>query len=88
MIEPGQICPTCERRVNHPRKHTSPDTIIVSYRVPVDEAEAHAVVREEAAKFLGTAERPHYLFWTYTYALAAVLQDASLQGAGQRSPVA
>lgn len=43
---------------------------------------------EQAARFLGTSERPHERFWTVTFALATVLQDESLRGAGQRSPVA
>jgi hypothetical protein len=87
VIEPGQTCPTCNRRVSHPRKHNSPDTVVFSYRVPVDEAEAHKVVRDEAAKFLATAGRPHDVFWTLTFAFAAVLQDESLKGVGQRSEV-
>jgi hypothetical protein len=88
MIEPGQTCATCGRRMNHPRKHTSPDSVVVSYRVPVDEAEAHRDIIDTAARFLGTSERPHERFWTITYALAAVLQDESLRGAGQRSVMA
>lgn len=88
MIEPGQTCPTCERRIPHPRKHASPDTVVFSYRVPVDEAEAHREIRETTARFLATFERPHWQFWTYAFALAAVLQDESLRGAGQRSEVA
>lgn len=88
MIEPGQTCPTCERRLPHPRKQTSPDSVVFSYRVPVDEADAHREVREETARFLGTHERPHWQFWTMTFALATVLQDESLRGAGQRSVIA
>lgn len=88
MIEPGQTCEGCGRRMPHPRKQTSPDTKVFSYRVPIDEAEAHAVVREEAARHLGTAGRPHDVFWTLTYAFATVLQDESLRGAGQRSVIA
>lgn len=88
MIEPGQTCPTCERRRPHPRKQTSPDTVVFSYRVPADEAEAHREIRDETARFLATQERPHWQFWTYVYALAVVLQDESLRGAGQRSVIA
>lgn len=88
MIEPGQTCESCGRRMPHPRKHASPDTVVFSYRVPVDEAEAHRETREVAARFLGTYERPHWQFWTLTFALAAVLQDESLRGAGQRSELA
>lgn len=88
MIEAGKTCPTCERRVPHQRKHTSPDTVVFSYRVPNDEAEAHREIRETTARFLGTHERPHWQFWTMAFALMAVLQDESLRGAGQRSEVA
>jgi hypothetical protein len=88
MIEPGQTCESCGRRVPHPRKESSPDTIVFSYRVPADEADAHREIRETAAKFLATHERPHWQFWTIAFALAAVLQDESLRGAGQRSEVA
>ena len=88
VIEPGQTCPTCERRVPHPRRHDSPDTLVFSYRVPVDEAEAHREIRETTARFLGTHERPHWQFHTFTLALALVLQDESMRGMGQRSPVA
>ena len=88
VIEPGQTCPTCERRVPHPKRESSPKTITFSYRVPVDEAEAHREIRETTARFLGTHERPHWQFWTLAFALAAVLQDESLRGAGQRSVLA
>jgi len=87
MIEPGQTCPTCERRLPHPRKQASPDTVVMSYRLPADEADAHREILETAARFLGTHERPHFVFWTMAFALAAVLQDESLRGAGQRSVV-
>lgn len=82
---PGQTCPTCKRRVNHPKKETSPVTKTRSYRVPVDEDEAHAVVLTEAAKHLGTHERPHWQFQTYSVALALVLQDESLRGFANRA---
>lgn len=86
--EPGQTCGVCKRRMPHPRKESSPVTKTVSYRVPVDEAEAHREVLEESAKFLHTHERPHWQFHTLTLALAVVLQDESLRGIGHRSPVA
>lgn len=88
MVEPGHTCPTCERKVPHPKKPTSPDSKPVSYRVPLDELEAHKVIRDSAAQHLGTAGRPHEDFWTYTFALAAVLQDEELRGVGVRSEVA
>jgi hypothetical protein len=87
VIEPGHTCPTCDRRVPRPRQAASPDTVVFSYRVPADEAEAHREIREVVAKFLGTHERPHWQFWTMAFAFAAVLQDESLNGAGQRSVI-
>jgi hypothetical protein len=88
VIEPGQVCEGCGRRMPHPKKPSSPDTVVFSYRVPVDEAEAHRETRVIAAEFLGTFQRPHWQFWTLTFALATVLQDESLRGAGQRSVLA
>ena len=88
MIEPGHTCPTCERRVPHPRKPSSPETKVNSYRAPADEMEAHKVLLTEAAKHLGAAGRPHEQFWTVHWALVCVLQDESLRGAGQRSELA
>lgn len=88
MIEPGKTCEGCGRRMPHPRKQTSPDSIVFSYRVPADEAEAHRDVLRETARFLHTHERPHWQFWTYTIALSVVLQDEALRGAGHRSEVA
>lgn len=88
MIKPGHTCPTCDRRVPHPPREKSPDTVVFSYRVPADEAEAHREIRETTAKFLGTYERPHWQFWTLAFAFVTVLQDETLRGAGQRSEVA
>lgn len=87
-LKPGSTCPTCERRIPHPRKRKSPESVVFSYRVPLDEAEAHREVLEETARFLHSFERPHWQFWTLTIALATVLQDEGLRGAGQRSEVA
>lgn len=81
--EPGTKCPTCDRRVNHPRKDTSPTSRPFSYRVPVDEAEAHEEVSQAAAEHLGVYERPHWRYQLNTIAYAAVLQDASLKDVGR-----
>lgn len=84
-LEPGTKCPTCDRRVNHPKKDTSPTTRVRSYRIPVDEDSAHEEVLTEAARHLGTYERPHWQFQTLTIALALVLQDEGLRGFAHRS---
>lgn len=85
MIEPGQTCPACERRVPHARKVSSPRTAVVSYRSPVDEVDAHRETLETTARYLGTFERPHWQFWTLVYALARVLQDPEMRGIAQRA---
>jgi hypothetical protein len=83
---PGETCGLCERRMPHPKKETSPTTKTRSYRVPLDEAEAHEDVLTQAAKFLGCYERPHWQYQTYTLGLAAILQDEGLRGFAQRAP--
>jgi hypothetical protein len=50
-VKPGETCPTCKRRVNHPRKQDSPKSKVISFRVPADEKDA----LEEA--WLARAER-------------------------------
>lgn len=82
---PGQTCGTCKRKVPHPRQPTSPTSKTFSYRVPVDEAEAHQDVLEQTARFVGVAEQPFERFKVVALALALVLQDESLRGFGQRA---
>ena len=84
-LAPGVACPTCERRIPHPRKESSPQSKVRSYRLPTDEADAHEVILTQAAKHLGTFERPYWQFATYTVALALVLQDESMRGFAHRS---
>ncbi len=84
-IDPGQTCPECKRRVPFPKKADSPKSTIVSYRLPLDEMEAHVDTFDAVARYIGTAGRPHDKFWTITYALARVLQDPEMQGIAQRA---
>ena len=84
-VQPGQECPVCKRRKPYPKTEATPTTKTRSYRLPVDEDEAHTDVLTEAAKMLGVYERPYWQFQTLTIALALVLQDESLRGYGQRS---
>ncbi len=88
MIAPGQTCPTCEQRLPFPAKPSSPPTRKKGYWVPVDEYPAHGDVLKTTAQFLGVYEQPFWEFKTVTLALGLVLQDESLKGFGQRSPVA
>ena len=82
---PGETCELCKRRIPHPKKETSPTSKTRSYRVPLDEDVAHEEILTEAARFLGTFERPHWQFQTLTIALALVLQDEKLKGFAQRA---
>lgn len=84
MIEPGTVCPQCERRVPHPKSEHTPKSAVASYRMPVDEAEAHRDTLEATARYIGAFERPYWQFWVITYALARVLQDPEMQGIAQR----
>ena len=36
-VEPGTVCPTCERRVNHPKREDSPKSRVKSLRIPEDD---------------------------------------------------
>ena len=84
-LTPGSTCDGCGRRVPYPKRDDSPTTKVRSYRLPVDEADAHEDVLTTAAKFLGCHERPHWQYQTYTIALALVLQDEKLRGIAQRA---
>jgi hypothetical protein len=83
--QPGEKCPTCDRRVNHPKKSDSPTSKPFSYRVPVDEAEAHAETLDVAARFVGVAEQPFFQYKLIALALVLVLQDEGLRGYAQRA---
>lgn len=85
VIEPGQTCTECQRRVPFPRKEASPESKVVSYRVPLDEFDAHHEVLEAAKQHLGVAGQPHENFKTVTLSLALVLQDETVKGYGQRA---
>jgi hypothetical protein len=82
---PGEKCPTCDRRVNHPKRESSPTSKTFAYRVPVDEQEAHAETLDVAARYVGVAEQPFATFKLMALALALVLQDEALRGYAQRA---
>jgi hypothetical protein len=84
-LQPGQTCEACKRKIPHPKKPSSPTTKPVSYRVPLDEVQAHQETLEAAAHFVGVAEQPFSHFKVYTLALALLLQDEGLRGYGYRA---
>jgi hypothetical protein len=79
-LHPGEKCPTCERKVPHPRKESSPTSKTRAYRLPVDENTSHEDVYAAAAEYVGAKGKPFEQFKTYTIALAALLQDESWRG--------
>ena len=72
-IHPGDTCPTCSRRVPHPKKATSPTTKPIAYRAPLDEYEAHLEVIDAVAELLGVKSEPFHRYKAISYCAAAVL---------------
>jgi hypothetical protein len=81
---PGETCEACKRRIPFPRKESSPSSKTFAYRVPNDEAVAHAETLETAARWVGVAEQPFERYKLMALALALVLQDEALRGFSQR----
>lgn len=81
---PGETCPTCARRVPHPRKTSSPASRVFSMRVPADEMDVFGETVDAAAEWLGVKEQPHHRFKTVALAAALVLQDEGLRDFGRR----
>ena len=62
-IEPGKDCPTCKRRVPHPKKESSPTSAVFSHRGPLDSKDEYNEILEAAAKHggMGTEQK----FWKH-----------------------
>ena len=73
-IAPGHDCPTCHRRVPHPKKPSSPTSKVVSIRVPIDDVETFEELLDAAAKHCGLADKPHHKYWTVLEGLVLLLQ--------------
>jgi hypothetical protein len=84
-LAPGTTCEACKRKMPYPRKESSPTSKTFAYRVPVDEAEAHAETLDVAARFVGVAEQPFFQYKLIALALVLVLQDEGLRGYAQRA---
>ena len=74
LVPPGDTCPTCSRRVPHPKKATSPTTRPIAYRAPLDEYEAHLEVIDAVAELLGVKSEKFHRYKAISYAMAAVVQ--------------
>lgn len=84
-LEPGTVCPTCTRKLPFPKKESSPTSKTVSYRVPLDEYEAHVELLEQVERWLGCAEQPFSRFKSLALAVYLALQDDSVKGFAHRS---
>jgi len=80
----GETCGTCQRRVPHKRKPTTPKTKRLGYQVPLDDVDSHLAVLDAAAFHLGVEGQPYARFKTLSLAAALVLQDESLKDFGRR----
>lgn len=81
-VKPGETCPTCNRRVNHPKKASSPSSKVFGYRVPIDDAETHGEILDAAAEALGILPEPHHRFKLALYGAMLILQGARLEETG------
>jgi hypothetical protein len=79
---PGTTCVLCRRRVPHPKKKESPQSKVVAYRVPLDDAETHQEIIAATARELGLDEGKYHKWQTISYALACVLQGARFEEHG------
>jgi hypothetical protein len=74
-VEPGDECPSCKRRVPHPKKATSPKTRVYSTRVPIDDAETFKELVDAAAEHAGLKSKAHHEYNTLLTGLTLILQS-------------
>lgn len=74
LVSEGSECPTCHRRVPHKKKPSSPQTKVVSIRVPIDDADTFKEMLDATSQHLGLAEKPHSNYWTVVHCLVLGLQ--------------
>lgn len=79
-VAPGSACPTCKRRVPHPKKPATPRSAVVAFRVPVDELEAFRETWEAAADYIGVLEQAYWQHKVVTLGNGAILLDPKLKG--------
>lgn len=74
-IPPGEECPSCRRRVPHPKKKSSPQTKVFSTRVPLDDAETFKSMVDAAAEHMGIKSNPHHVYNVLLTGVTLVLQS-------------
>lgn len=81
MINPGQVCPTCERRAPYPKRSDSPKSVMHSFRCPTQEEADTMVETENAAIEYVGLDGSKFIHWKlYTLGLVAILQDDKMKG--------
>jgi hypothetical protein len=68
-LPPGSVCPTCNKRIPHPKKSTSPKTRGISHRLPADTFEDFNDNLKALTETLGVTGRKH----CYGYVLDALV---------------
>jgi hypothetical protein len=64
-LAPGAKCPACARRIPHPKKPSSPESEVDSFRVPAGEKASSREVEEIAAQHAGINVEAPYWRWKY-----------------------
>ena len=83
-VVPGETCPTCARRVPHPRKPSSPKSKVHACRGPLDEAEGFADLLEAAMEHTAFKGAPHDKYRTIQAGLVVLIQDEAWRDYGRR----
>ena len=74
-IPPGEECPSCRRRVPHPKKKSSPQTSVFSTRVPIDDADTFKSMVDAAAEHMGIKSKPHHVYNVLLTGVTLILQS-------------
>jgi len=78
--EPGTICPTCDRRVPKPRTAATPETKVISFRLPVDRGETLKSGLDSLAAVTGAVEA--------SYPMGSLIEALLLLGGENRERLA
>ena len=73
---PGHDCPTCHRRIPHPKKDTTPTNRPFSFRIPEEERDAFREVLEAASRHIGNHDKPFWQWNTVNAGLVLLLQGS------------
>lgn len=82
MTHPGETCPECQRRVPYPKQKTSPQSKVVAYRIPLDDAVTHTELAEVAATELGILENKYWRWALHSYCYALILTGHRMEETG------